>query len=386
MSDNIAKYDSRIGNVQTGMNDPSQEPSDDSKSVKQFPSDKVGTWLSAVLESSMDGVIVIDASGRIVLLNGEANRMFGYTAEEILRKPMETLLPPRLRTEHRLQLKRFTAPRMSGRRLRVRLDLIGLRANGEEFVIEASIARVTVKEEIFLAVIIRELPQDIHGNSALVSENNDLRKLAVSSQQASEIEKRRFSKELYDELGQRLSVLKLDLDWLENNISETVETVPERISQMQRLLNNVIARTKNIASTLRPPLLDDFGLLPALEWITDNFHKKTSILCTIESEGIKIKTGDPIESVIFRVVQESLLNVERHAHATEVHILLQQDSEKLDIVIEDNGVGMAISNENKPGCFGLIAMQERIYILGGTISAKNVIPHGFSISASIPVK
>jgi PAS domain S-box-containing protein len=360
------------------------QSSDYISTTPQFPPDKIGTWLSAVLQSAMDGVIVIDASGKIVLYNQEADRMFGYGMQQILGKPMDMLLPVRLRSEHRLQINRFAKTRLNGRRLRIKLDLIGLRANGEEFFIETSVSRVTVRGEIFLAMILRELMSQ--PDTALTPENTDLRRLAVSSQQANEVEKRRFSKELYDDLGQRLSVLKLDLDWLQNNLPDTDTPIPERIVQMQRMLGNIITRTKSIASTLRPPLLDDFGLIPAIEWITENFYKKTGISCTVENHGVAIKAGDPAESAIFRVVQESLLNVERHAKASHVKIILRHHDRCLDIVIQDDGVGMKAGHENKPGCYGLIAMQERVYILGGTISIQNVEPTGFAIRASIPIE
>lgn len=334
----------------------------------------------------MDGVIVIDSFSEIVLLNGEAERMFGHESKHLLGKPMDMLLPRRFRAECRLQMNRFVVMRRNGRRLRIKIDLIGMRANGKEFFIDASISRVTVRGEVFLAIILRERVSPFKNTSAMTFQENDLRKLAVSSQQANEIEKRRFSKELYDDLGQRLSVLKLDLDWLEHHLPGMDKRVPERITQMQGLLENIIGRTKSIASTLRPPLLDDFGLMPAIKWITENFHKKTSISCTVESLGISIKAGDPAESAIFRIVQEGLLNVERHAKASHVRIILQRNGTHLDIVIQDDGIGMSAGNENKLGCYGLIAMQERIYILGGTMNIHNVKPKGFAIRASIPLE
>jgi len=361
-------------------------PSDYISATFKFPPDKVGTWLSAILQSSMDGVIVIDAFSEIVLLNCEAERMFGHGSKHLLGRPMDMLLPIRLRTKCRMQMNRFVAMGLNGKRLRIKINLIGVRANGEEFFIDASISRVTVRGEIFLAIILREQVSPFKSTSTMTFQESNLRKLAVSSQQANEIEKRRFSKELYDDLGQRLSALKLDLDWLEHHLPEMDKRVPERIAQMQGLLRNIIGRTKSIASTLRPPLLDDFGLMPAIKWITENFHKKTSISCTVENHGIVIKAGDPAESAIFRIVQESLLNVERHAQASHVQIILQHNGAYLDIVIQDDGIGMSAGNENKLGCYGLIAMQERIYILGGTMSIHNVKPKGFAIRASIPLE
>ena len=219
----------------------------------------------------------------------------------------------------------------------------------------------------------------------LADQLEQLRKMAASSQQKDELEKRHFSRELYDDLSQRLSVLKLDLDWLQTRFAEIDTIVPARIAQMQHLLASIIARTKNIAMTLRPPLLDDFGLIPAIEWMMDNFQKRVAVACRLEKHGISVRSGDPAESAVFRLIQESLLNVERHAHATAVHVLLVQSGRHLDVCVEDNGTGIAPGDIDKPGCYGLIAMQERVVILGGTIALGNIEPNGFAIRASIPL-
>jgi len=143
--------------------------------------------------------------------------------------------------------------------------------------------------------------------------------------------------------------------------------------------------TKSMASALRPPLLDDFGLLPAVEWMAENFRKKTSISCTVHSIGMNGKLDDPIESAVFRVVQEGLSNIEKHAHARNARIIFERTDNQLDVMIQDDGIGMAAGSEYKSGCYGLLAMQERIFVLGGTISVENVAPHGLAIHASIPI-
>lgn len=347
--------------------------------------EKIGTWLSAILASSMDGVVVIDGNHHILLLNHEAERMFDYQAGQLLGKSIDAVLSARLRDEARRQLGSIATTYNNDHRLRARLDLAAVRGNGEEFMIDAVISSVNVNGETYLALILREAAWQLAGSTCAPAAS-ELRKLAVSSQQKNEIEKKRFSKELYDDLGQRLSVLKLDLDWLQHNLPPSSAMLTERVAQMQRLLGSVITRTKNIASTLRPPLLDDFGLIPAIEWMADNFQKKTGIACELENRGFSIKPDDPAESTIFRVIQESLLNVERHAHATRVKITLElQTSKALAITVADNGIGMAPGDDSKPGCYGLTAMQERIYILGGTITRFNIEPNGFAIHASLPI-
>ena len=220
---------------------------------------------------------------------------------------------------------------------------------------------------------------------AAESAHADRRRLAVASQQGDEHERRRLSKALYDELGQGLSVLKLDLGWVEQNLDSANPLVPERIVQMQLLLDKILFRTRSIAASLRPPMLDDFGLLPALQWVTDNFQKRTGIICRVDIPEIHIAPGDPAESAIFRVIQEGLLNIERHAQARHVQLRLSQLAGHVELLLQDDGVGMGDDSARKSGCYGLIAMQKRVTILDGSISMDNTDDGGFAIRALIPV-
>jgi PAS domain S-box-containing protein len=352
--------------------------------LPRFPAYMVGASLLSIIQSAMDGVIVIDATRQIVLVNRKAERMFGYPARHLLDKPVDILLPSRIGPEQRRRMERLAAIRMSGRR--TRLGLRGLHSNGQEFPVNASISRITLRGEMYLALTLHDAGRhSVPERKSRSIRSADLRKLAVSSQQANEVEKKRFSKELYDDIGQRLSVLKLDLDWLEHSLPEAQEGVPARVAQMQGMLDKVITLTKSMASTLRPPLLDDFGLMPAVEWAVDNFRKRTSVTCNVEGIGMPIKLGDPVKSAVFRVIQEALLNIEKHARASNVQVVLDHTDKRLDVLIQDDGIGMAPESENKPGCYGLIAMQERIFILGGTITIENIQPQGVSIYASIPI-
>jgi PAS domain S-box-containing protein len=363
---------------------PLPQPHDFLEEISRLSSDKIGAWLLAIIQSAMDGVLIIDAARELVLLNGEAERMFGYTENELLGKPLEMLISEESRDEHNRHMDSFAGADASGKRLvKARFLLEGRRANGELFPISAVVSRVTVKGETFIAVILRESVEPGAAESAASS--HAMRRRAVSSQQASEGEKRRISKELYDDLGQRLSVLKLDMDWLEKNLPGAESPSPARIAQMQSLLDNIIVRTKSIASSLRPPMLDDFGLLPAIKWLAENFEKKTGVACEVSSPELALPPGDPIESAIFRVVQEALLNVERHACASRVRIVLRKAGEQLEVTISDDGVGMREDGKSRAGCFGLIAMQERVVSLGGVLNINNIEPRGVAIYASVPV-
>lgn len=353
--------------------------------LSRFPASRASPSLLSIIHSAMDAVVVVDARHQIVLVNHKVERMFGYPADHLLEKPLDVLLPSKTAGEQRRRIDRLMAGRPNGRRSKLGLKF--LHANGEQLSLRTGVTRISVHGEHYLALILEELAIEPEAkNRARPVRPADLRKWATSSQLASEVEKRRFSKKLYDDIGQRLSVLKLDLDWLENSLPHNPEGFPERVAQMQGLLDHVISLTKNVASALRPPLLDDFGLLPAVEWLADGFGKKTGIRCEVDSNCVALRLGDPVESAIFRLVQEGLANVEKHSHAGSVRVTLTLGDKQLDVMIRDDGIGMPEGYENKTGCYGLTAMQERVFVLGGTITIKNTKPHGALVHASIPVQ
>lgn len=352
--------------------------------LPRFPAAMLGASLLDLIQSSGDGVLVVDAARQIVLVNQRAERIFGYPANFLLDKSLDMLLPPNMPGEPRRRLDRLGAARTSGRRSRLELRI--KRADGSPLTLKASVARLTIHGDIYLALTLHEAyPMHVfEPSSAPVPPH--ARRRAMTNQQASEVEKRRFSRKLYDDIGQRLSVLKLDLSWLENRLPDANQVVPARLAEMQGLLDNVITLTKSMASTLRPPVLDDFGLLAAVEWMAESFRKRTGISCELECEGTGEKLDDALESAVFRVIQEGLANVERHSHAGQVWISIRQHVRELEIEIRDDGVGFESGSQAKPGCYGLVAMQERVFILGGTIRIENTRPHGVQILACIPLE
>lgn len=344
-----------------------------------FRTDLLGEWLARLIMSSDNGVLIVDSAQRIVLINDEATRMFGYRAADLLDHPLEALLPERMRAAYVCDLARFAATRVAGRRLRIKLDLQGLRCSGEKFFVGTSLSRLVVNHETYLSIIVRELTVAQSPHASLLGTP----RLAGSLQQANEIEKRHFSRALYDDVGQCLSVLKLDLDWCERQFA--AGAVVQRLTHMQQLLDDIIAHTKNIASGLRPPLLDDFGLIAATEWLIDRFRKRTGIRCSFHCWDTKATIDEVVESALYRIIQEGLMNIEQHAHAHNVAVRLWRSETQVYVLVEDDGIGLHESWTEKPETLGLRAMQERIAILGGTMVLQSATPSGLAIIASLPL-
>lgn len=327
-------------------------------------------WLLALLRTAMDAVIIGDSTMRMILLNSEAEQLFGYRSSQLIGHDIALLLA----ADSHDRLQRAVTGAASASKFQAE----GMRADGSRFQMDLSLSSVTVGHEAYLIASMREC----------VSVTLAGQRRALSFQHAHELEKRRFSHELYNELGQCLSVLKLDLDWLEQTLraSRRPGTDIDRISHMQTLLDNAIMRTRAIASDLRPPLLDDFGLLAAVHWITQVFEKRTGVRCEIDCNVDTIAGGDAVDSVVYRVVQECLLNVERHARASHVQVSMRTDGRRLKVLVQDNGAGMPSGAQHKPGCFGLVSMQERIYTLGGNMDICSSAMQGSAIHVSLPIE
>jgi PAS domain S-box-containing protein len=353
--------------------------------LPHFPASMLGASLLDVIRSAVDGVVVVDANRRIVLVNHKAERIFGYPASFLLEKSLDILLPVRSCGDTRRPFERAASSRPCGRRSKFKLR--GVRVDGTALVLNVSVSRLTIHGGIYLALVVHEaVPLHVFTQPATGASGVSTKRWTMFTHQASEIEKRRFSRKLYDDIGQSLSVLKLDLDWLGAKLPVSNTYLPARLAEMQGLLDSVITLTKSMASTLRPPVLDDFGLVPAVEWLTNSFRKRTAIDCTLKCSGLDEKIDDSIESAVFRIVQEALANIEQHSRAQQVAISLARSGNLLDVLIQDNGIGMESDSPRRPDCFGLIAMQERVFVLGGTIHLENVRPHGVLIHASIPLE
>lgn len=172
---------------------------------------------------------------------------------------------------------------------------------------------------------------------------------------------------------------------LKKTLLEAEKLFQAKIARMQGLINRIIGQIKSIASRLRPALLDDLSLIPTVNWLAYLFQKRTSIPCRFECGTLPSNSGDPIESAISRMAQEGSPNIERHAQASRVKITLCHHLGQISPTTKDDGAVFSAGGENKHGRFGLIAMQEKIYTLGGTINIRNIAPKGAAIYASIPV-
>jgi PAS domain S-box-containing protein len=217
--------------------------------------------------------------------------------------------------------------------------------------------------------------------------HKQLQKLSAHLQSVREEEQARISREIHDVLGQTLSTVLLDISWLEKHESkEDKKKWLEKLNSVSRNIENTIKQVQKISSDLRPTLLDNLGLAAAIEWQIKEFTKKTGIRCFVSLENKELEVNKEVSTTVFRILQESLTNVLRHANATEVKANLIRKSNKLLLEIRDNGVGILNGQINNPNSLGLLGIQERVRSLKGKIDIIGFPGKGTAIKVSLPIK
>jgi len=220
-------------------------------------------------------------------------------------------------------------------------------------------------------------------HSDITESRKKLRALAAHHEAMLEQERKHIARELHDELGQLLTALKMDISLLRLRFSDIVP-LREMAEEMRSLVERTISVVRNVASNLRPAALNH-GLLPAIEWLAEEFAGRWSISCRIEAGDGEIVLEDLQSTAVFRVVQESLTNVARHARAQKVVISLRQSGQRLQVVVKDDGQGFDMVAVGKGQGFGLFGMRERVLALGGTLHIDSAPGQGTSVFIDLPL-
>jgi len=233
-------------------------------------------------------------------------------------------------------------------------------------------------------LVIREISEHKFAEQTLRTSGEQLREFAARVEAVREEERTRVAREIHDELGQALTVLKLDLSWLESKIRQT--PLRDKMKSMLVQVDETIDRVRRIASELRPSILDDLGLLPAIEWQVGEFQKRTGIRCTVQSDIESVEFGADASAALFRVVQEALTNVVRHAAASCVKIDLTSDGHDLRLSLTDDGKGTTAEQLNDMTSLGIVGMKERVSRVGGEFKIRSQLGQGTRIEISLPIK
>ncbi|HEX7847500.1 MAG TPA: PAS domain S-box protein [Chitinophagaceae bacterium] len=233
-------------------------------------------------------------------------------------------------------------------------------------------------------VLANDVTEKLRAEALLKKSFDDVRQLTEHIQKIREEERAHIAREIHDELGQQLTVLKMDVSWLNKRI-QSDEPVKEKLKELTSMLDGTVKTVRRISSELRPSLLDDLGLIAAIDWHLKEFEKRTGILTEFEEPSTGLLLPDHVTTGLFRIIQESLTNVARHAEADKVMVELQKTNGKLNLSIQDDGQGFDKEKAANKRTLGILGMKERTEMMGGSYEISSEPGKGTRVVVSIPL-
>ena len=221
--------------------------------------------------------------------------------------------------------------------------------------------------------------------ATLEQSREQLRHLAAHQQAVLEEERRRIARELHDQFGQSLTVLKLDLSWLKKQLPGHTSDKIEKIDTMSAVIDEAMNNLHAVTAELRPGVLDDFGLVAAVEWQIEEFRHHSGIECRFENNGWEPNLSKEQTTALFRVFQELLTNVMRHADANQVTVTLRKKEDDLLLIVKDNGRGITKEEINHPDSYGLLGIRERLYPWNGHVVFEGHPGQGTHVKVQLPL-
>lgn len=343
--------------------------------------------LDGIFDTVIDGIITIDAEQKILFINPSAATMFGYTVEALLGTSLNQLIPQRHRQGHGKHVTQFGETGTTRRKMGVNFDdfyVTGLRADCTEFPIEASISNLVENGQKYFTVIFRDTTERKIAKEEIAHSHEQLSQLSGALQSIREEERKHIARELHDDLGQILAALRMDLSLLQRDPAITGKS-SSTLTSMDQLLLTSITTLRRIATDLRPRALDEGGLFFALQGLQRDFSRRHGIDCELLANEDQLILDDARSTAIYRIVQESLTNVARHAKASEVQICFTRDAEKLQVTIADNGQGIETQDKRKSGSLGLVGIRERVKALGGEFAIESQAQSGTKLHVWVPL-
>ena len=329
-----------------------------------------------LFEQSNDAIFIYNDKGVIQDVNQRACQLLELTEEQLIRKKKSMLHPS---SERKYVAQRLKEVILNGY---ARYESIFVTGKGKEIQVDISSRIVNYIDNIIQAVV-RDITDIKKTENELIQHRKELQKLSVQLIHAQEEERLRLSQELHDELGQALTALNIDLSKVERLISDNAQAQAVIIG-MRSIIKMIDKQLKRIQSELRPGMLDDLGLVAAMEWQLQDFKNRTSIKCEFNKEIDDSKIGTEMSTTLYRVLQEGLTNIMKHAGASLVTVKITGKENKIILKIRDNGRGIRESEKSKKKSLGLLGMRERIAYLDGTLNIKGKPDEGTVLTIKLP--
>jgi PAS domain S-box-containing protein len=337
--------------------------------------------LASIVESSDDAIIGNTLDGIVFTWNAGAERMYGYSADEIKGRSVSMLSPPGEPDD----VPEILGKVQRGERL-VQYETARVTKDGRRLDVSLTASPLTDEHGTVWGVstITRDISERKRADERLRRSEAESRALSVRIQSVREEERAHIAREIHDELGQVLTGLKMELAAFGKAVKPRHKRLARRIEPMLRTVDHTIDLVRRIASELRPGVLDVLGVADAIEWQARDFQGRSGIRCRVTSRLGERSLDQDVSTAIFRIFQESLTNVARHAKATKVTVRLAETRGRVILKVSDDGRGITEGERSSMRSLGLVGMRERAALLGGEVSVTGVPGGGTTVVVSIP--
>ena len=337
-----------------------------------------------IIHNASEAIISTDETQTVVLANPSAAAMFATTVEKMQGSPLSRFIRPLPSIAGDTSIAYFGDGRGRSGRRATDYAVTGIRASGETFPLEGSVSSMAQADKTINTIILRDVTERQQVQNALSRSHAQLRQLSAALQTVREEERAHIARELHDDLGQLLASLRMDLNLLQHEPAKGGTSV-RLMKGMEENLLTAINSLRRIATNLRPRALDEGGLFFALQGLRDEFVERHAIACSLYADEAELRLDDGASTAIFRIVQEALTNIARHAGATSVTMYLYRIDGQLLISIRDDGRGIQASDMDKAQSLGLIGMRERVWGMQGDITVSADDPPGTRIEIVLPL-
>jgi len=338
-----------------------------------------------VTENEMLGVTWATPDGRLINANSTFTTMVGYSIEELKGVHFAEFTHPDDIKKELLLVEEI----VRGIRDYYQIEKRYKTRKGNFIWVELSLStfRNTTNNQIeFFIGIVQNIHERKMAEEEIRKSHEELRQLSSYLETIREEERTNIAREIHDELGQQLTGLKMDISWLNKKIPKENKVVQEKISGMLSLIDSTVKTVRRISTELRPGILDDLGLIDALQWQSHEFEKRTGILCSFSTSFTDSPFEKNLSTGIFRVFQETLTNVARHAHASEIMTIFEKHDDSIILQVHDNGLGFNETEIKSKKTLGLIGMKERAKMFGGNLSVQSAVGKGTKITLRVPMR
>ena len=341
--------------------------------------------LRNMVHSVKDAIVTVNSARRVVVFNNAAERMFDIAAADVIGRELDRVFSRCLPPDQLRQLLRQLEDRWNSPGGQDLLCVVELERRGQEVPVELSLSTSVFRGEKLLTVIFRDLTERKRSELELLESHRQLQSLSASLQNYREEERARIARELHDELGQLLTGIRMEVAWLGGRLKPEQTVLADKVASVKGQIDQTIATVRRISAELRPLVLDDLGFAAAASWYVDQFSARTGLPVDLSLPDVDPERGYAVATALFRVLQESLTNVARHAQATRVWVRLILENDAWVLSVRDDGIGF-VHEAGRVADIGLVGMRERAQNLGGRFSVISAPGRGTTIEIAIPAK